>query len=140
MKTVSSFLLIAILSMGKLMAQPTFDYEANKQMLIERALMQYMMLLHHDRYDVTHLDGFCAERAKGADLAALREVAKVVPEEFNWTNKDSKTITGTAFKVGSVFTVELASTDGRTAVVQFIVSGSDAKPMLVVYDHLKLTS
>lgn len=138
MKTFAIILTVSALSFGNLSAQKTFDYEANKQMLIERMLMQYFSILHGDRFDVAHLDGFCDDSGKGADLTALRDVARLVPEDFTWTNRDSDVIARTPFKPGSIYTVELATTDGRTVMTQFIVSGTAEQPYLLIHDHLQL--
>jgi hypothetical protein len=137
MKSFAILVLISALGVGKLSAQTAFDYEANKNMLIERFLMQYFVILHGDNFDVSHLDDFCADRAKGADLAALREIARNVPEEFTWTNKGSGAIAKTPFKPGSIYTVEVQCTDGRTAVAQLVVTGNVEQPYLVVHDHLR---
>jgi hypothetical protein len=138
MRKFASILLILTLGLSQGFGQDQFNYEQNKQLLIERALIQYLIILHSDRYDQSHLDGFCADAAKGADLPAIRETAKLVPEEFNWTNRDAKAITDTPFRPGSIYTVELECTDGSTATTKLIVIGEVDKPYLVIHEHLRL--
>jgi len=138
MKAMPLLFVLVATGLGQLCAQPTFDYEAGKYRLIERSLMQYFLIVRSDRFDADHLDQFCHDEAKGADMDALRKVAALIPEEYTWINKNSDAVTDTPFQPGSVYNVELECTDGQTAIIRLIVSGTVEKPMLLTYRHLAI--
>lgn len=138
MKRVVFFLSALAISISASAQVSPFDYEDGKQMMINRALMQYFIILHNDNYDGDHLNDFCHESATNPDLDVLRSTAVLVPEDFDWTNKDTPAIMDTPFEVGSIYNCELACTTGATAVVQFIVSGEPQRPYLAVKEHVAL--
>jgi len=116
----------------------TYDYEANKQSLVLRAMNNYFSFFQQTEATLDIMKDMSDPAIRNQiNLDEINRAGHHIPLNFQWLNPDD--VYTAPFKPGSVYTCKVSTDDAsKMGVLQLIVGGTSQKPVLFIKKHIQI--
>ncbi len=121
-------------------AQGSFDYEANKQALVQRAINNYISFFTQATPTADGLAQFTDPEARAhIDLEDIQGGIQYLDPSYEWLNPED--VANIPFEPGAVYTVWLRTkTNSKVGIIEFVVRQEGDLRNLLVKRQLRIVS